>query len=85
MVKPTMDLIDTAPNMYIDGKTYFGCQYDWSNLNEVISSIVDDFDNLNEKVTHYAREQYLKVYDARNYIEHVVEMFKEINEEETNG
>jgi hypothetical protein len=85
MVKPTMGLVDTAPNMYVEGKTYFGVQYDWSDLNEVVGGIVEDFNNLNDKVTTYAREQYLKVYDVKNYLEHVVNMFKEINEEETDG
>ena len=85
MIKPTMDLIDTFPNPYIDGETYFGCQYDWSNLNEVVGSVIDNFDKLNEKVTSNARNQYLKMYDARNYLEFIVDMFKQINEEETNG
>ena len=85
MVKPTMGLVDTAPNMYVEGKTYFGVQNDWSDLNEVVGGIVEDFNNLNDKVTTYAREQYLKVYDVKNYLEHVVNMFKEINEEETDG
>ena len=47
-----MSMVLTKPNIYIDGETYFGVQYDWSNLNEVIQSVMDNFEDINTKMCY---------------------------------
>ena len=44
-----MKMVNTKPNIYIDGETYYGVKYDWSNLNEVIESVMDNFVNVMDK------------------------------------
>ena len=49
-----MSMVLTKPNIYIDRETYFGVQYDWSNLNEVIQSVMDNFEDINTEMCYNA-------------------------------
>ena len=49
-----MKIVNTKPNIYIEGETYYGVKYDWSNLNEVIESVL----NKNVNVVDKYREMY---------------------------
>ena len=78
LIKPEMSMVLTKPNIYIDGETYFGVQYDWSNLNEVIQSIMDDFENINAKMCNKAIDLWNELYTADNYIKHYYDLFKNL-------
>ena len=85
LIKPDMSMVITKPNIYIDGETYFGVQYDWSNLNEVIQSVMDNFEDINTKMCYNAGKLWNKLYTANDYIQHYYDLFKDlenINEEE---
>ena len=85
LIKPDMSMVITKPNIYIDGETYFGVQYDWSNLNEVIQSVMDNFEDINTEMCYNAGKLWNKLYTANDYIQHYYDLFKDlenINEEE---
>lgn len=75
LIKPDMKIVNTKPNIYIDGETYHSVKYDWSNLNEVIESVLDkNVDSV---------QKYRELYDTKHYILHYYEMLKNLNGVET--
>jgi hypothetical protein len=42
LIKPDMSVVDTAPNIFIDGETYIACKHDFSDLIEKIEYILDN-------------------------------------------
>ena len=62
-IKPNQDLVHTIPNIYEDGKTYIGCKYDWSDLEEKIDYIMTNFDELNEKINLEVRKRFVEGYN----------------------
>lgn len=48
LVKPDMSKVATWPNIFIPGKTYFPCKTDFSDLEEVVTSILDKWKELKE-------------------------------------
>jgi len=75
LIKPGMDIVNTKPNIYIDGETYHSVFYDWSNLNEVIESVLDR----NVDVV----DRYREMYDTKHLILHYYEMIKNLSGVET--
>jgi hypothetical protein len=63
IVKPSMSMINTIPNIYESNDTYLSVMYDWSNLNETIDYVLSNFNTLNERINHNIREKFLKEYD----------------------
>jgi len=39
IIKPSMEKINTIPNIYLDNDTYLSVNYDWSDLNEKVDKI----------------------------------------------
>ena len=75
LIKPDMKIVNTKPNIYIDGETYYSVKYDWSNLNEVIESVLDkNIDSV---------QKYRELYDTKHYILHYYELLKNLNGVET--
>ena len=75
LIKPDMKIVNTKPNIYIDGETYYSVKYDWSNLNEVIESVLDkNIDSV---------QKYRGLYDTKHYILHYYELLKNLNGVET--
>ena len=75
LIKPDMKIVNTKPNIYIDGETYHSVKYDWSNLNEVIENVLDkNVDSV---------QKYRELYDTKHYILHYYEMLKNLNGVET--
>ena len=71
LIKPDMKIVNTKPNIYIDGETYYSVKYDWSNLNEVIESVLDkNIDSV---------QKYRELYDTKHYILHYYELLKNLN------
>lgn len=48
IVKPGSDHIRTDPQLFINGKTYFACQPDWSDLADVVRDVIYRWDELHE-------------------------------------
>ena len=75
LIKPDMKIVNTKPNIYIDGENYYSVKYDWSNLNEVIESVLDkNIDSV---------QKYRELYDTKHYILHYYELLKNLNGVET--
>ena len=87
LIKPDMGMVITKPNIYIDRETYFSVKYDWSNLNEVIQDIMDNFEDVNTEMCYNAGKLWNKLYTANDYIQHYHDLFKGLNNinEEENG
>ncbi len=79
MIKPSMDIVMTNPNIYIDKETYFAVNYDWSNLNEVIDEVLSDFDRLNNEITDTARRKFVNNYRYEDYCFHLYNIFSDLS------
>ena len=82
-IKPNQDLVHTIPNIYEDGKTYIGCKYDWSDLEEKIDYVLSNFNELNEKINLEIRKQFSKKYSYDDLCMHWYNIFKNLNEIES--
>ncbi len=79
LLKPNQSNIKTAPNMFIEGETYIGCNLDWSDLEEKIEYIINNFSELNEKLTTNIRQLALKEYSYENFCMHYYNIFNNLN------
>ena len=66
IIKPSMDKINTVPNIYFDNDTYISVNHDWSNLNEKIDYVLSNFDELNERININIRSKFLENYNYKN-------------------
>jgi len=78
-IKPNQDLVHTTPNIYEDGKTYIGCKYDWSDLEEKIDYILSNFKELNEQINYEIRKQFIEGYDLNKLCLYWYNIFKNLN------
>ena len=79
IIKPSMEKVNTIPNIYIDNDTYISVDYNWSNLNEKIDYILDNFNELNEKINNNLREMFLREYSYEKLCIHWYEIFAKLN------
>ena len=77
-IKPNQDLVHTIPNIYEDGKTYIGCKYDWSDLEEKVDYIMSNFQELNEKINLEIRKKFIEGYDYDKLCLHWYNIFKNL-------
>tara|TARA_R110001592_G_scaffold327266_1_gene608353 strand:+ start:731 stop:1756 length:1026 start_codon:yes stop_codon:yes gene_type:complete len=80
ILKPSHDKVDTIPNVYEDGKTYIGCKYDWSDLEEKIDYILSNFNELNDKLNFNLRDQFAEKYSYHNLCMHYYNLFSNLTE-----
>ena len=52
--EPT-DIGFDRPDSYIDNETYFAVKYNWSNLEEKLDYILNDYSNLQKTITENSR------------------------------
>ncbi|UCS92958.1 glycosyltransferase [Echinicola marina] len=62
MVKPTMDHIETWPNIYQPNKTYVPISWDGNNLLETVNKLLEDSKRMNE-IREYAWEELKTSYE----------------------
>ena len=82
-IKPNQDLVHTIPNIYEDGKTYIGCKYDWSDLEEKIDYVLSNFDELNVEINENIRKKFTEGYDYDKLCLHWYNIFKNESDVET--
>ena len=85
LIKPNMDIVITEPNIYIDKKTYFGVEYDWSNLNEVIDEVLSNFEEYNEMINSEVTNQFRDKYTLEPYCENMYNLFVNMSNEIVEG
>ena len=78
VIKPDMSYIDTNPNWYENDKTYIACKNDFSDLEEKIHYVLDNFDELQNTMIPYARRQFTKLYQPENLAIYLHSMFKNL-------
>ena len=79
LLKPDQSRIKTTPNMFIEGETYVGCNHDWSNLEEKIDFVLNNFNELNEKFTTNIRRKFIEEYTIENFCMHYYNIFSNLD------
>jgi hypothetical protein len=69
LIKPDMDKVKTAPNIYKAMETYIPVKLDWSDLNEKIQFVLDNYNECRE-ISKNARRVFEKEYSAQNILLH---------------
>ena len=59
LVKPRMDHMKTWPNVFIPGKTYVPLEWDFSNLEEIFQTYIQNH-RLRNEIILYSQELYKK-------------------------
>lgn len=78
LIKPSMDWVDTVPNMYIDNETYIACKHDLSDLEEKVEYVLSNFNELQQYLTENFRKRLLNVYNPIKLVEHTYYTLKEL-------
>jgi hypothetical protein len=79
IIKPSMSIVNTIPNIYESNDTYLSVMYDWSNLNETIDYVLSNFDTLNERINHNIREKFIKKYDYQRLCLYFYNIFRKLD------
>ena len=78
LLRPDQSNIKTSPNVYVEGETYIGCKLDWSDLEEKIEFVIDNFNELNQKINYNARKMMRDEYTDENFCIHYYNMFNNL-------
>lgn len=79
LVKPDQSNIVTAPDMFEEGETYIGCKLDWSDLEEKIEYILDNFSEVNDKLTTNIRNKFVQNYTIEKFCKHYYDIFSNLD------
>ena len=79
IIKPSMEKINTIPNIYLDNDTYLAVNYDWSNLNEVVDYALSNFDELNSRINETIRQKFITEYDYHKLCRYWYDLFSDVN------
>ena len=77
MIKPSMELVDTSPNCYVEDETYIPVNLDWSNLNEVVKKTLDNPQKI-QYIIESSRQKYKEIYSAHNFCMHWYKFFSDL-------
>jgi len=78
LIKPDMSKVITAPDFFKPMETYVPVKPDWSNLNEVIQDILENFKNY-EHIIENSRKQVIEMYSYHNVCLHWYNFFSQLN------
>lgn len=78
IIKPDMSFVDTLPNIYENGKTFISCNSDFSNLSEKIDFILNDYDNLYEKMFSCISEKIKSEFDSYKLLSYYHDIFSNL-------
>ena len=78
LLRPDQSIIKTSPNIYVEGETYIGCKLDWSDLEEKIEFVIDNFNELNQKINYNAQKMMRDEYTDENFCIHYYNMFNNL-------
>jgi hypothetical protein len=80
ILKPSHKKVDTLPNLMIDDETFISCKYDWSDLEEKIDYILNNFNELNEKINYNIRNLFLKKFTNENLCMYYYNLFNGLDD-----
>ena len=78
LIEPDMSYIKSKPFIYEDGETYIACKYDWSDLEEKIDYVLDNYIELREYLVQNMRKRYLEQYSFINFTKYIHNTFKNL-------
>ena len=78
ILKPSHKLVDSVPNMMIDDETYIACAHDWSDLDEKIDYVLDNFKEVNERINYNIRKAFEEKYSYENLCMYYYNMFSNL-------
>ena len=79
LIKPKVDWIRTTPNMYVEDETYIACEQDYSDLEEKVDYVLDNFDELQPYLIENFRKRLLEVYNPINLVKHTYNLFNNLD------
>ena len=79
LVKPDQSNIVTAPNIFEEGETYIGCKLDWSDLEEKIQYILNNFSEVNDKLTTNIRNKFVQNYTVEKFCKYYYDIFSNLD------
>ena len=77
-----MKKINTLPNIYIDNDTYLAVSYNWGDLNEKVEYVIDNFNELNQRINENIRNVFKKEYSYENLCLYYYNMFNNLSDVE---
>jgi hypothetical protein len=78
LIKPNIDWVNTAPNMYIKDETYIACKDDFSDLEEKVDHVLSNFNELQPYLTENARKLLIEEYNPEKLVLHTYNIFKNL-------
>ena len=78
LIKPDMSFVDTVPNMFEDKKTYISCKHDYSDLEEKIQDILENYDNYLYLIDN-ARKKFEDIMNPKHLALHLHKLFSNLN------
>ena len=75
ILKPSHKKVDTLPNLMIDDETFIACNYDWSDLEEKIDYILDNFNEINERIVYNIRKIYTEKFTSESLCKYYYDLF----------
>jgi hypothetical protein len=80
LVKPDVSFIKSKPFIYEDSETYIAVNYDWSNLEEKIDYVLNNFDWLRKYLIDNMRARYTEEYQYSKIALHLYEILKKLED-----
>ena len=78
MIKPDMSKVHTYPNIYMPYETYIPCKLDWSDLNDQIQYVLDNYNECKD-ITENARQIMKKSFTIENLLLYWYNLIKTFN------
>ena len=78
LVKPEMDKVITKPDFFKPMETYVPVKSDWSNLNEIIEKVLENFNDY-QYIIDNARNKVVEMYSYENVCMHWYNFFSDLS------
>lgn len=79
LIKPFMHNVITYPNPYIDRETYFACNNNWDDLNEIIDVVLSLNNNDVKDINSNVRKTIIDMYSPQNFVTHFYNILANLN------
>lgn len=79
LIKPFMHNVITYPNPYIDRETYFACNNNWDDLNEIIDVVLSLNNNEVKDINSNVRKTIIDMYSPQNFVTHFYNILANLN------
>jgi hypothetical protein len=82
LIKPNMSHIQSIPNIYSEN-TYLSCNWDYSDLESLVSFVLDDFDACQEGYVNSMRTAFKSQYNLEKLVLHTYDWLTKLDGFET--